>query len=107
MFWGRKSRGNEASLLAQAIELESQAEILLKEHRDILDARDECALFDRNKVGFGRGAMAARIALGEARAVQRLLDIGGLDDVARHQLSRGKKAYEVATIGIVEKNDIA
>ena len=97
-----KSRGREPSLRAQAIELEHQAEILLNQHREILDAHDESAPFDGNEIGFGRGATAARIALNEGRAVQRLLNIGGVEDVARRRLNRGKKAYKFAS-GIVEE----
>ncbi len=94
IFRSGKSQEKGLSLLAQAIDLECQAEVLLREHRDILDldAPDESAPFDSNKVGFGKGAMATRIALGEGRAVQRLLDMENAEDVARRRLNRGKKA---------------
>ena len=97
------TRGNEPSLLAQAIKLECEAEILMKEHLDVLDAHDESAPFNGIEVGFGKGALAAQIALGVGRAVQRLLEMGE-EDVARSRLRRGKKAYEFA-LGIVEKHE--
>jgi len=90
------------SLLAEAISLECKSEALLSEHRDVLDAHDASAPYDSSKVGFGRSALAARIALGEARAVQRLLDSGIDEDVVRSRLNRGKNAYAFA-MSVVEE----
>ena len=102
IFRSGKRRENEPSLLAQAIELECQAEILLNQKRDILDAHDESAPLDGTKIGFGRGVMATRLALGESRAAQRLLDMEGVEDIVRLRLDRGKSAYAFA-LNIVEE----
>ena len=101
IFRSGKSRGNEPSLLAQAIDLECQAESLLTEHRDILDLHDEHAPFDGSAIGFGRAVMSARLASAEGRAVQRMLDSGAKERDVRFHLNRGKKALEFA-LSIVE-----
>ena len=82
--------------------MECKSESLLTEHRDILDTQDDSAPLGGSKIGFGRGSQAARLTMGEARAVQRLLDSGNDEDAARNRLRRGKNAYALA-LRIVEE----
>lgn len=63
---------------------------------------DATAPLDGSKVGFGRGRLAVKLVLGEARMVQRLLGNGIGEDVIRKRLERGKKAYTFA-LAIVKR----
>ena len=92
----RKTAGRELVLLADAIAVEHAARALLADGAEALAMRDAVAPFDMEQVGYGKGLLAARIAVGQAIWARRRLEYGEDFTGATICLNLAKRAFAVA-----------
>ena len=92
----RASRAKGLVLLADAIVVEQAAKALLADDAEALALHDAGAPIDMSQIGYGKGLLAARIAVSEAIWAQRQLEYGEDFIGANSRLNLAKRAYAIA-----------
>ena len=93
---GRYDAGREFALLADARSVEHLARTLLADCGEDLALHDAVVPFQGSTLGYGKGILATRIAVGEARGAQRAMEYGEDIDVADRRLYLAKRAFVIA-----------
>ena len=93
---GRYDAGREFALLADARSVEHLARTLLADCGEDLALHDAVVPFQGSTLGYGKGILAARIAVGEAGGAQRAMEYGEDIDVAGRRLYLAKRAFVMA-----------